>query len=349
MDLRVIDAGTVSAIRSQTLWHGIASAMREDAAPVLSLCRPASPYVCLGYHRRLDELDEAACRREGLPILRRQIGGGPVYLDGDQLFFQITLPRRRAPAFVQEIYARLLGPAVDAFRALGLRASLRGMNDIAVDGRKLSGTGAGQIGEAATVVGNLLFRFPHPRMAAILSFASEALREECLRLMRRHVTSVESEGLGGVTVEKATRALIESYARALGLRPVPGALTDAEQAAIGRWDARFGDPQWIAGPATAARSGAAVKVCAGVFVLAAAGEGVRIEASVVDGRIERARLDAAQFNGTARRIEQSLAGQRMSALDACLLPFGREGQQVLDALREAMQAPGAARELGGDG
>ena len=96
MELRVVDAGTVGAWRSQALWHGIASAMDASSPPVLSLCRPAEPYVGLGYHRSLDELDLDACRRLDLPVIRRQIGGGPVYVDGEQLFFQITLTAARA-------------------------------------------------------------------------------------------------------------------------------------------------------------------------------------------------------------------------------------------------------------
>ena len=58
--LRVVDAGTVSALRSQALWHGIASSIEPDAGPTLSLCRPAAAYVSIGYHRRLDEVDSRA-------------------------------------------------------------------------------------------------------------------------------------------------------------------------------------------------------------------------------------------------------------------------------------------------
>lgn len=347
MRLRVIDAGTVSAIRSQSLWHGVASAMDGSAAPVLSLCRPASAYVGLGYHRRLDEIDRDACARAGLPIVRRQVGGGPVFLDHDQLFFQITMPRSHAPACVGEIYAHLLEPAVVAFRKLGMRARLKELNDIAIDDRKLSGTGAGQIGEAVTVVGNLMFRFPHQRMAEILSFPSESLREECLRLMRRYVTSIEGEGIAGVTVESAKAALIESYAERLDLPPVPADLTGTEHAAIERWEARFNDPQWISGPPSFARRGGAVKICAGVFVLGAESEAVRVEASVIEGRIERARLDAPRFNGSAVRIARALEGQLARELGPCLEPFGREGLEVLHLFGLALSAPGAAREIGG--
>ena len=71
-ELRVLDAGTVNAVRSQSLWHGIASAMPEDGAPTLSFCCSAEPYVCIGYHRPLDEIDLAACGDLALPVIRRQ-------------------------------------------------------------------------------------------------------------------------------------------------------------------------------------------------------------------------------------------------------------------------------------
>ncbi len=82
--LRILDDGSTSASRSQALWHGIASSAKESCDPVLSFCRPNEPYVGIGYFASLDEVDRSACRRLGLPIIRRSIGGGPAYLDADQ-------------------------------------------------------------------------------------------------------------------------------------------------------------------------------------------------------------------------------------------------------------------------
>lgn len=332
--LRVIDAGTVSARRSQGLWHGIASAMDDVAAPVLSVCRPAEHYVCLGYHRRLDEIDGEACRRDAIPILRRQIGGGPVWIDADQLFFQITMPWRRAPVRVDDIYARLLGPAVQAFRGLGLDASLRGLNDIAVADRKISGTGAGRIGDAVTVVGNLLFRFPHERMVSVLAVPART-RAECLRLMRRHVSSLEAEGIAAPSFEAMTRALVDAYARGLGLSPVASELSAAEATAIAAWEARVADPRWVAGPMLPCRASSQVKICADVFVLTAAAEGISVEASIVDGRIDRVRVEGSEVNGAAARIERAALGQAIAALPEALAAFGPPGARLLELFRDA--------------
>ncbi len=340
MSLRVVDAGSVSALRSQALWHGIAAAMQRGAAPTLSFCRPAEPYVGLGYHRRLDEIDLDACRRLGLPVIRRQIGGGPVYLDSDQLFFQITLPAELAPPRVDHLYERFLEPAAAAFRTLGLEVRRGGGNDLAVADRKISGTGAGRIEGGVTVVGNVLFRFPHRRMTEVLALPSARLRAECLRLMRRHVTSLAAEGLAATSAEAATGALVEAYARALGRRPVAAALTASEEAAIAGWEERFRDPAWLAGPAQPARGARRIKVSADAWIVTARHSGMRLEASAAGGKIERLWLAAPSLNGAAAAIERAVTGRPATAeaLRPALEPFGDDGRRVLELLTLGLRA-----------
>ena len=75
MTIRVLDFGCVSPIASQAIYHGLADALGADDAPVITLCSPSDPYICVGalQDARL-EVDEAYCRSRGLPILRREIG-----------------------------------------------------------------------------------------------------------------------------------------------------------------------------------------------------------------------------------------------------------------------------------
>ena len=339
---RVVDAGTVGALRSQALWHGIASAMKPGDAPVLSLCRPGEPYVSIGYHRRLEEVDRELCRAERLPVIRRRIGGGPVLIDADQLFFGVTLPVRSAPAGVDRLYATLLEPAAAAFRALGLDARIDGLNDIAVGERKISGTGAGQIGDAVVVVGNVIFRFDHERMARVLALPDGAMRAEYLRLMRRHVSSLQDEGLGGVTVADATAALRDAYEAALGAPLADAPLSGAEEAAVARWEARLADDAWTRGPhdGAAARPGRRVKVRSDVFVVHGEEAGVRVLATVVGDSIRRATVGAAHLNGSVAALEAALVGPCIDprALAARLADFGDDGRHVLAAVAPGLEA-----------
>lgn len=316
--LRVIDAGHVCALRSQALWHGIADAMSPGDDPVLSFCRPSEPYVCVGYHRSLEELDLDVCKELGLPVLRRQIGGGPVYLDSDQLFFQLTLPADAAPAGVRRLYQRLLEPAATALRWLGVRAELASTNDIVADGRKISGTGAGQIGDAVVVVGNVMFGFPHERMARVLRLPDDDMRRECLRLMRAHVGALPR--LNERSFKSALRRAYETTLRRL-------ALTDTthprEGAAIAHWERQLSDLAWIVGPTLPPAAGRQVKVCAGTWIF----DGAGIRATVEDGRVRA-------LTGVGPSIARALVGVAASAeaIRAQLEEFGEDGMRVLQAL-----------------
>jgi lipoate-protein ligase A len=59
---------------------------------------PASSdaYVCIGYHQDAQqEIDLEFARHNTIPVIRREVGGGAVYLDGQQLFFQLILRHDR--------------------------------------------------------------------------------------------------------------------------------------------------------------------------------------------------------------------------------------------------------------
>jgi lipoate-protein ligase A len=258
-ELRVIDFGRVSALRSQTLWHALAYGVSAGAPPTLSFMRPSRPYVGLGYHRHLEEADLAACAEAGLPLFRRMVGGGVVYLDEHQQFFQICLPMAAVPRSREAALRRLLEPAVTAFRAAGVPAELDGDGEIVVGDAKICGHGAAQIEDAVVVVGNLLERFDHAAAARILALP-EDVRAEVLRLMERYVLATPADP------DAFRSAAVAAYADALGLEPRPGALSPYERERLFELDEKFRSPDWLRGPFRLGPQRAAVKIRAGVYV-----------------------------------------------------------------------------------
>ncbi len=347
--LRVIDAGTVTPLRSQALWHGIASAMAEGDDTVLSLCRPESPYVGLGYHRRLDELDLDVCGRERIRIVRRRIGGGPVWLDGDQLFFQLTMPASRAPQVVSRLYEQALAPALAAFRVLGFDARLADVNDIVVGARKVSGTGAGRIDEAVTVVGNVILRFPFERMAGVLALPSDEMRDEVLTQMRAHVAALCDLDGDGITIRDAGTALIDAYSSRLG-PAFAGSLRPEEIRAIERWEWRMSTAAWLRGPDLPERASRTVKVRAGVHVTWAIEDDLCVVASVARDALTavrvRPRASTAFEVGDAMperardvaELERALVGVSVGRepIARRLVDHGALGEQVGRALTTAL-------------
>lgn len=331
--LRVIDFGRVTPLRSQTLWHAVAYGVSAGQPATLSFTRPSAAYVCLGYLRDAAEVDAAYCREHDLPIYRRMVGGGPVYLDDRQLFFQICVPAGDVSPSRRDALRSLLEPAVAAFRTVGIDASLDEDGEICVGDAKICGHGAGQIEDAVVACGNLIEAFDHERATRVLALPDPVQRAETLRLMRRYVTPTPVDP-GAFQV-----ALCDAYARALGLRAEHGGLSQPELESAGELDRRFSTAEWLAGPGRTAAvggSGRQVKVRAGIWTLAAqTSSGARVVASAVQGRLDRVVLRSPGMNGQAQAAERALAGVPVSAAAEVLSRFGDAGRELAAALAGA--------------
>ena len=82
--MKLYDLQKVPWYESQLIYHALAKLGQE----ALVLVSPATPYVCIGFHQNaIQEVDLEYCKANAIPVFRREVGGGAVYLDGRQLFF----------------------------------------------------------------------------------------------------------------------------------------------------------------------------------------------------------------------------------------------------------------------
>jgi lipoate---protein ligase len=186
MDYYFLDA--VSWEYSQALYHAAAHLGRE----ALFVLRPATPYVCIGYHQDAQqEIDLEFARQNDIPVFRREVGGGAVYLDGQQLFFQLVLRHDRpgVPANVAEFYKKFLQPVIDTFRQFGVPAEYKPVNDIITNGRKISGTGAAQVDDMLILVGNFIQDFNYEMMSKCLRVPDEKFRDKVHKTMYENLTT----------------------------------------------------------------------------------------------------------------------------------------------------------------
>ena len=96
--------------------------------------------VVLGSGGKLSEdVDDDACRADGVPILRRSSGGGTVLLGKGCLCFSVVLAFGRDPVLedLHGSYAYILRRVIDALPEPGVE--LVGICDLALGGKKFSG------------------------------------------------------------------------------------------------------------------------------------------------------------------------------------------------------------------
>ncbi len=318
--IRLLPLGATRWLNTQSVYHALAETMTADSPDSIVLAQPLQPYLCIGYHQELDSvLDRQSCARMSLPIARRRVGGGATYLDVNQLFYQCVFHHTRVPATVNDLYAKTLAAPVAALRALGLNAGLQGENEIEIGGaaapKRIAGIGGGRIGEAAVVVGNLLFDFDYNAMARAWRAPSDSFRRLASAALRERVTTLWAELSRPVSMEEVQSSLIDEFARALNRQVERGELTKAEQEKMAEVEKRLVSRKWLNLRSNGGAPMTALKISRRVFIHAAEAEvnGGKLSASfrAVNDVIEEAALESEpRRDWTA--VEMRLRGRKVS-------------------------------------
>jgi lipoate-protein ligase A len=215
----------------------------------LILLSPATPYVCVGYFQNVEEeVDVDFCGHRGIPIFRRETGGGAVYLDGEQLFYQLIVHRDSplVPDGREAFYRTFLQPPIEAYRALGVAAEFRPVNDIVVAGRKISGNGVADIGDYVVMVGNLIVDFDFETMARVLRVPDEKFRDRLYRTLHENLSTLRQQvGAAVPGRDELWDLLASEFERVLGPLDVVVEVDDEWRSMADRLADRFLTEEWL--------------------------------------------------------------------------------------------------------
>lgn len=265
--IRLIDAGTVPYLQSQTIYHALAYAKTSDSPDTVVLSHPGSRYVCVGFHQDpRQEVDLEYCKQENIPVIRRETGGGTVLIDPDQLFVQWIFHPENLPRKIDARFRLFVKPLIDTYQFFGINAYEFPPNDVHVNGRKIVGTGAAAIGNAEVVTGNFLLDFDSASMARIINAPGPEFRNLFRQSLESYLTSMKKE-LGKIPPqEKIAKVYLEKCRAALGRDLEPGTFTAEELDWMTRLDKKFSSEKWLLDNRKTHSPERIVKVHAGVWI-----------------------------------------------------------------------------------
>lgn len=317
MDYFFLDA--VSWEYSQTLYHAAAHLGRE----ALFVLRPATPYVCIGYHQDAQqEIDLDFTKVNHIPVFRREVGGGAVYLDGQQLFFQLIINEKHpgVPANIAQFYKKYLQPVIDTFRTFGVPAEYKPVNDIITNGRKISGTGAAQVGDMLILVGNFIQDFNYEIMSKCLRVPDEKFRDKVHKTMYENLTTMLRE-TGKIPANKDLGdELARRYAELVGElipRELDAELTNKADELL----KEMNTPEWLLDNDRRRPDSRQVKISEGIYViqkmLKTSGGLIRVTAVNQEGNLSDVHISGDFFFFPADRLmdlEKSLQGVAVDSM-----------------------------------
>lgn len=188
------------------LFHAVESGSADTA---MRYWETISPTVVLGRHGvPASDVDEAACRADGVEVVRRFSGGGTVVLAAGCLNYAIALSLGSRPQLldVAASFRFVLGAVATALNVDGLSIE---ETDLALAGRKVSGSAQRRGRQAFLHHGTLLYAF---NAGVAARYLKEPARRPAYRRDRRH-----EDFLGNIPLSAdALRARLDRAWRALG-------------------------------------------------------------------------------------------------------------------------------------
>ncbi len=199
---RVIEDGASDAPTNMAIDEAVSKEIRDGRSPpTIRIYRWEPSAVSVGYFGSVDdEVDTEACREDGIEFVRRRTGGGAVFHDSEgEVTYSIAAPVERFSDDITESYRSICGDVIEGLGSLGIEVEFEPVNDIVVDGRKISGSAQtrreGVLLQHGTVLHSVnprkMFRYLQPDVDKISDKHVDSVYDRVTSVSRRVDVSVE--------------------------------------------------------------------------------------------------------------------------------------------------------------
>jgi len=165
----------------------------NDIGPTLRLYGWNPAAISIGYFQSLEEeVDVERAKDLGVDLVRRITGGGAVYHKWE-LTYSIVLPPPKGK--ILDSYRLIEKGLIEAFKSLGIEAKYSGINDIEVQGKKISGNAQTRKYGGLLQHGTILIDVDIEEMFTLLKVPNEKIRDKMIKSVKDRVTSLRALGI----------------------------------------------------------------------------------------------------------------------------------------------------------
>ncbi|MCK5641889.1 MAG: lipoate--protein ligase family protein [Gammaproteobacteria bacterium] len=226
--------------------EAIAKARSEGKVPnTLHFYRRNVPTISLGYFQEVEKsVNLKFCQQNNIQIVRRITGGSAVYTDSGHLLYGLAVDEAILPTGRNEAFETVCESIVLALKELGIEAEFKPVNDIMVNGRKISGSAQmrrwGIVLQHGTLVlsneGNML---------------SNALKMDIPKIEERgqqpetYVTSISEITGQESDIKEIKSAIVKGFEAVFDIEFEASGLTDYENELIKQLiNEKYGNNEW---------------------------------------------------------------------------------------------------------
>lgn len=212
MKFRIVRAQPFSAGVNMGLDEAIMAGIKAGTSPPTFRLYTWTPSaISIGYFQGLDnEVDMSACKKKRIDIVRRLTGGGAVYHDTlGELTYSILGPVDSFPKDIQKSYQEICSYIIRALGYLGIKSEFRPINDVLVNGKKISGNAQTRRKGVLLQHGTILLDVDVDLMFSILKVGKQKMADKLIKSVKKSVTSVKEHS--NATAKDVAEALERAF------------------------------------------------------------------------------------------------------------------------------------------
>lgn len=223
----------------------IDEAILASGMPTLRLYTWRPSALSIGYFQGIhEEVDLEACRRHHVDVVRRISGGGAVYHDRQgEVTYSLVLPEAALPRDVQQLCRRICTAIAVGLQHLGVDARFAPLNDVVVNGKKISGSAQTRRHGHVLQHGTVLLDVDAPLMFSLLRVSQTKTASKGIETASARVTSLRHL-VGGVGRTRIITALQRGFADAFDVTLQDGVLTDDEKERLPGLREKYDSDEW---------------------------------------------------------------------------------------------------------
>ena len=254
MAWRFLDTGYGDAFWNMGLDEAILTSHIEGKVPATLRVYTWKPSaVSIGYFQSLEEeVDLEACKVLGVDVVRRITGGGAVYHEsGGELTYSLVVSEEELKAKrhfedIQGSYRVICEALVEGLRKLSINAEFKPINDIVVNGKKISGNAQTRRRGVILQHGTILLKTDIPTMFKVLKVSKEKVSDKAIKAVEERVTTIYREVSTGVTLDDIKEALRRGFAEYFNVEITLSRPTQAELELASEYRKRYSSWDWVA-------------------------------------------------------------------------------------------------------
>ena len=245
-EFRLLETGFQDAFTNMAVDEAVMQLYKPKGMPTVRFYGWKPHAVSIGYFQGIEEeVDLARASELDADVVRRITGGGAVFHERELTYsFVCSEQSGLVSKKILESYEKICSAIVFALDELDVKASFAPLNDIIVNGRKISGNAQTRRSGNVLQHGTLLLEVSVDKMFSLLKVPNEKMKGKIVEDVKQRITSLEQETGREYSFRDVAEAMKKGFEKTFEARLVLGELSEEEKKLAEKLREKFASREW---------------------------------------------------------------------------------------------------------